>query len=99
MSKPGTVPSLSVVVPTFNEAENLPVLITALQRVLASREYEIIVVDDNSPDGTWRIAEEMSNDDARIRVVRRLDETGLSSAILHGMQEARGDVLAVGLGR
>lgn len=95
MSLAGDDPSVSVVIPTYNEADNLPELLSRLADVLSQRNYEIVVVDDNSPDGTWRIAEEAAADNPRIRVVRRLDESGLSSAILRGIQETQGVAIAV----
>ncbi len=84
---------LSVVVPTYNEAENLPVLLGLLAEALADIRYEIIVVDDNSPDLTWEIAENWP--DARVSTIRRVDTRGLSSAILTGMQAGRGKYIAV----
>lgn len=86
---------LTVVIPTYNEAENLPELVGRLQKVLDGRNYELLVVDDDSPDGTWELAEELAKTTGLIRVIRRIDETGLSSAIIRGMQEARGAVIAV----
>ncbi len=80
-------------VPTYNEAENLPLLLTALTQVLDGIDFEILVVDDDSPDETWAIARDWP--DQRVQVIRRLDERGLSSAVLAGLQRGRGDVLAV----
>jgi dolichol-phosphate mannosyltransferase len=89
------VPVLSVVTPTFNEAENLPLLVASLQESLAGLRYEIIVADDDSPDGTWEIAERLGEADPSVRVVRRFHDHGLSAAVLDGMSIARGRVLAV----
>jgi dolichol-phosphate mannosyltransferase len=89
------VPVLSVVTPTFNEAENLPLLVASLQESLAELRYEIIVADDDSPDGTWEIAERLGEADPSVRVVRRFHDHGLSAAVLDGMSIARGRVLAV----
>lgn len=88
-------PTLSLVIPTYNEAENLPILVAQLTEVLALVDYELIVVDDNSPDGTWRVAEELSETNSRVRSIRRVGERGLSSAVMTGMSVAKGDVLAV----
>lgn len=88
-------PVLSVVTPTFNEAENLPLLVAALQESLAGLPHEIIVADDDSPDGTWEIAERLGEADPSVRVVRRFHDHGLSTAVLDGMSVARGRVLAV----
>lgn len=88
-------PVASVVVPTFNESENIPELLERLHAVLADLHFEILVVDDDSPDETWRIAAEVAERLGAIRVIRRIDETGLSSAIIRGMQEAVGAVICV----
>ena len=88
-------PVVSVVTPTFNEAENLPLLVASLQESLAGLRYEIIVADDDSPDGTWEIAERLGEADPSVRLVRRFHDHGLSAAVLDGMSVARGRVLAV----
>ncbi len=90
-----TTRSVSIILPTFNEAENLPVLLDRLTVLLADLDYEIIVVDDNSPDGTWEIADRYAADSARITSIRRLTDRGLSSAVMAGMDVATGRVLAV----
>ncbi|MDD5751764.1 MAG: glycosyltransferase, partial [Candidatus Peribacteraceae bacterium] len=86
---------LSLVLPTYNEAENLPILLPKLEEALAGTPHEIIVVDDDSPDGTWRKAEDLKRDCPVLRVMRRQGERGLSSAVITGFGMARGDVLAV----
>lgn len=86
---------LSVITPTFNEAENIPLLLDAIRAALPDLDHEIIVVDDDSPDRTWEVAEQHAAGDPRVRVVRRFREGGLSSAVLAGMEAARGEVLAV----
>lgn len=86
---------LSLVVPTYNEKNNLGLLIEKLQTALSKIEYEIIVVDDDSPDGTWQLAEEQSKRNARVRLIRRKGERGLSLAVLEGFRHSRGDVLGV----
>ncbi|MDA3959716.1 MAG: glycosyltransferase family 2 protein [Planctomycetota bacterium] len=88
--------AVSVVVPSFNEANTIRALILAVQMVLRDQpNYEIIVVDDNSPDGTWRLVEAMALDDARIRCHRRVDRKGLASAIVDGLSQADGQCLVV----
>jgi dolichol-phosphate mannosyltransferase len=82
----------TVVVPTFNEAQNLGPLV---DRILAALpEAEIVVVDDGSQDGTAERARELARD-YPVRVVERLDERGLSTAVLRGLEEARTDVCVV----
>ena len=86
---------ISVVTPTYNEAENLPLLVERLHAALDPLDHEIIVADDDSPDGTWRVAEELAAVDPRVRSMRRFHDPGLSASVLDGMSMARGDVLAV----
>lgn len=92
-------PSISVVVPTYNEADNIAVLLDRLRSNLDSANlsagYEIIVVDDDSPDGTWRAAQHAAGRDGRVSVVRRTSDRGLASAVLTGMSLASGSVLVV----
>jgi dolichol-phosphate mannosyltransferase len=89
---------LSLVIPTYNESKNLPVLIEQLRAlfspVLGDR-YELIVVDDDSPDKTWELALQLAETRPEVRVVRRQGERGLSTAIIRGWQVARGEVLGV----
>jgi len=91
------VPFLSVVVPTYNEAANIGPFLAALRAGLdtgALGDYEVIVVDDESPDGTGEVASAISIDWPKLRVLRRAGERGLASAVVRGWQIARGDVLA-----
>lgn len=88
----------SIVVPTYNEAKNLPALVEQLEAHLGpvlGESYEIIVVDDDSPDGTWTIAERLIETHPRLVLVRRQGERGLSTAVIRGWQVARGEILAV----
>ncbi|MGO9988168.1 MAG: glycosyltransferase [Steroidobacteraceae bacterium] len=89
---------LSVIVPTFNEALNIDRLVTELAQLLDEpfgHRYEIIVVDDNSPDRTWELAQNLVGERPRLRVMRREQERGLSTAVIRGWQAARGQVLCV----
>lgn len=96
---PASAPFVSVIIPTYNEAANIgPILDhidATLTEDLPSEPYEIVVVDDDSADGTWRLAEARSDQDRRIRVIRRVGRRGLSSAVLAGMAVARGQILVV----
>jgi dolichol-phosphate mannosyltransferase len=86
------------VVPTFNERHNLADLIAQLTALLDPElgdDYELIVVDDDSPDRTWELAAELSARYPKLRVLRRQHERGLSTAVIRGWQVARGDILAV----
>ena len=86
---------VSVIVPTYNEADNIVEVIDRLRRVLTGQAHEIIIVDDDSPDGTWQLARRHGADDPAVRVIRRIGERGLASAVLDGMAAAEGDALAV----
>ncbi len=84
---------LSLVFPTYNERENLAPLCRRVTEVLRGCAYEIIVVDDDSPDGTWQEAERLRVSYPQLRVVRRVGHRGLASAVIRGFQEARGEIL------
>jgi len=86
---------LSLVIPTLEERENLVAFAAAVRAVLdaSGRRYEVIVVDDDSADQTWRVAEEMTAAWPALRVVRRRGERGLARAVVCGWQVARGDIL------
>lgn len=86
---------LSLILPTYNEAESLPPLLPKLSAVLAGMPHEIIVVDDDSPDGTWSIALDLAKTFPQLRVLRRVGRRGLSSAVIEGFLAASGDILAV----
>lgn len=90
-------PRLSIVLPTFNEAQNIEPMVSAVSEILERSQiaYELIVVDDNSADGTWVLALSLSASFPRLRVMRRTEERGLATAIIRGWQVARGDVLGV----
>jgi len=85
---------LSIIVPTYNERENVRPLIERIDETLGKGNYEILVVDDNSPDGTADVAESLSKD-YPVRVIRRPGKSGLASAIVHGMRRAEGDIVGV----
>jgi dolichol-phosphate mannosyltransferase len=86
---------LSVILPTYNEAQNLPRLVPEVLAVLRGIPHEVIVVDDDSPDGTWRVAETLGDRFAEVRVLRRVGRRGLASAVIEGFLAAKGAVLAV----
>jgi dolichol-phosphate mannosyltransferase len=89
---------LSVVVPTFNEAASIVQLLRQVDALLdrgIGPACEIIVVDDDSPDRTWELAQSLATEIRSLRVLRRTHERGLATAVIRGWQLARGDVLAV----
>ncbi|MUG97552.1 glycosyltransferase [Scytonema sp. UIC 10036] len=88
----------SLVIPTYNEAANIKKIIEVLSGLLDESipgHYELIVVDDNSPDGTWDIAKSLMREYPQLRVMRRQHEKGLSSAVVRGWQVSQGDILGV----
>lgn len=85
---------ITVVSPTLNESENLPRLIRELEDVLAGIEFEIIIVDDDSPDRTWEVAEEIARQDSRVQVIRRQGPRSLGWSVINGFMAARGDIVA-----
>jgi len=85
---------LSVVVPTFNEAGSVTGLAERLQGARAGREWELVIVDDGSPDGTADIAAALAPR-IPVNLVRRAGKAGLASAVVAGFAAARGDVLLV----
>ena len=87
-------PLVSVIVPAYREAENLPVLIPRVHEALnqAGMSAEIIVVDDSTPDASPQVMEQLAAEHP-CRLIVRTDERGLSSAVIRGMHEARGNVL------
>lgn len=97
--KTGKMP-LSIVLPTYNESQNIASMLDSIAETLpADVVAEIIVVDDNSPDGTGDIASQyarnINNKQLYVQVIRRPDKQGLSSAILAGVQSAAGDIIVV----
>ncbi len=77
---------VAIVLPTYNERENLEALISQLMAL--EMDLEIIIVDDNSPDGTGELADEMARRDARVHVIHRPGKLGLGSAYIAGFKYA-----------
>ena len=86
---------LAVVLPTYNEVDNIPELIERLKSSLKGFDAEVIFVDDGSPDGTADLAERIGRRLWKCKVVRRPRKMGLASAVLDGVKLARSDVIAV----
>ena len=88
----------SLVIPTFNEGQNIREIVSSLSELLdraIPANYELIVVDDDSPDRTWELAAELIADYPQLRVMRRETERGLATAVVRGWQAARGEILGV----
>lgn len=88
-------PELSVIVPTFNERDNVPVMIERLDAALVGIAWEVIFVDDNSPDGTWQLVKELGRRDDRVRAVRRIGRRGLSGACIEGILASSAPYVAI----
>ena len=86
---------LAVVVPTFNERANVAELVRRLDTALGVQGWEVILVDDDSPDGTADAARELARADPRVRVIHRIGRRGLSSACVEGMCATAAPVVAV----
>ena len=88
---------VSVILPTYNESKNIVPLIEAIQQELgrAGISHEVLVVDDNSPDGTANAVRERFAEDARVRLFVRTEEHGLATAIAYGIRRAQGESVAV----
>lgn len=93
MPVPGA--ELSIIVPTFNERENVAELIRRLEKSLLHCSWEVIFVDDDSPDGTSEVVRRLALRDSRVRCVQRLGRRGLSSACVEGMLASSAPYLAV----
>ena len=88
-------PELSIIVPTFNERENIAELIGRLVVCLGDRSWEVVFVDDDSPDGTADLVREHAAADSRVSCVQRIGRRGLSSACVEGMLATTAPYLAV----
>ena len=88
-------PELSVVVPTFNERDNVIALFRKLETALAGIAWEVIYVDDNSPDGTWDVVRALAGADSRVRCIRRIGRRGLSGACIEGILASSAPCAAV----
>src|SRR5438874_2992420 len=88
-------PELCVVVPTFNERDNVDILIQRLDQALQGIDWEVVFVDDNSPDGTAEHVRALGARDRRARCIRRVGRRGLSSACIEGMLSTSASLIAV----
>ncbi len=84
---------VSLILPTYNEASNLTEVLERVHETLDP--FEVIVVDDNSPDRTWELAGALQSTYPSLRVIRRVGRRGLSSAVIEGFEAAKGDMFIV----
>lgn len=87
--------AVSIIVPTQNAAASVPALYGALARALGEEAWELIVVDDNSADGTADAARRLARERQNIRCVQRIQDRGRTSAVHWGVQAAHGDIIVV----
>jgi dolichol-phosphate mannosyltransferase len=90
-----SVSKLSIIVPTYNERENLKELVERVLSSLRGSKFELIIVDDNSPDGTGELADEIASKHRNIAVVHREKKLGLGTAVLDGLKVADGEIICV----
>jgi dolichol-phosphate mannosyltransferase len=85
--------TLTAILPTYNERANVPLVIEGILRHVRT-PVQVLVVDDNSPDGTWQVVEEIAAREPRVRLMRRTTERGLTSAIQAGIRAADTDAVS-----
>jgi len=88
---------VSIVIPTYNEKENIERMITKIEKILQKNKIngEIIVIDDNSPDGTWKIVKKLQKKYSNLKLIVRKKKLGLGSGVMEGFKIAKGDILGV----
>src|SRR3954447_4876362 len=92
---PQAAPRLSVIAPTFNERDNIEPLLRRLETALTGVTWEVIFVDDNSPDRTWDVVRGLARQDTRVRCIRRIGRRGLSGACIEGILASSAPCAAV----
>jgi len=88
-------PNLSIVIPTYNERENISKILEKLRKSLREVRYEIIFVDDNSPDGTSEEVQVFMKKSQNIRLIRRIGSRGLSGAVIEGIYASNASLVGV----
>jgi dolichol-phosphate mannosyltransferase len=89
---------LSLVIPTYNEIDNVKELVINIVSILdylLPEQYEIIIVDDNSPDQTGKLVKSLISEYSQLRIISRAEKQGLASAVVEGWQHSRGKILGV----
>ncbi|KCZ70791.1 glycosyl transferase [Candidatus Methanoperedens nitroreducens] len=88
---------ITIIIPTYNEKDNLPIVVDAIFSVFNDNllQGDIVIVDDNSPDGTGEIADELSIKNNKIKVLHRRRKEGLSSAIIQGFKYTGSNIIGV----
>jgi dolichol-phosphate mannosyltransferase len=86
---------LAVIIPTFEERENIPLILMRLTQALAGVRYEVIFVDDDSPDGTADVVRAIAGFDPKVRIIQRINRRGLTAACLEGLLSTAAPYLAM----
>ncbi len=84
---------LSIIIPTYNEKDNVEILVSNIKRVLGKDRHEIIFVDDSSPDGTAGIIGKLAKKDSAVKLVRNPSKSGIGNAYRKGFAESKGDII------
>ena len=87
--------NLSIVLPTYNEKDNIIDLINKIKDVIKNHSHEIIVVDDNSPDDTFEVCKKYFIDDQNIKMILRKANHGLANSIREGIENAKGEYVVI----
>lgn len=88
-------PDISVIVPTFNEQDNVALLVQKIDAVLKDAAWEVIFVDDDSTDNTLQVLQDLARKDSRVRYIHRVKRRGLASAVVEGLMSSSAPYLAV----
>ncbi|MFZ9920440.1 MAG: glycosyltransferase, partial [Terrimicrobiaceae bacterium] len=86
---------VSIIIPAYNERDNIPLVVNLLEKLLPRDNWEIVFVDDDSKDGSREVLMRLSRENPRVRFIRRIGRRGLASACLEGMASSDADVFAV----
>jgi dolichol-phosphate mannosyltransferase len=84
---------ISIIIPTYNEKQNIIALLNEIKKRLVGKNFEIIIVDDNSPDQTAQAIKTKFKKDKKIKVFVRKNERGLGTAILYGIKKSKGEII------
>jgi len=84
---------ISIILPTYNEVNNIKPLINKIITALAGHKLEIIVVDDDSPDKTWQVVKNMQKKYPQVKLFRRINQIGLTSAFNYGIKKSQGQII------
>ena len=91
----GNTLQLAVVLPTYNARKNIPTMVDRISAALQGVEWEVVIVDDNSPDGTSDEARQLALSNPRVRILQRIGRRGLASAAIEGMCSTAAPIVAV----